>query len=200
MSDRGSFIVVEGIDGCGKSTQVARLAAKRDAVATFEPGATELGQSLRRILLEDAVRPDPIAEALLMASDRAQHVATLIEPTLAAGRDVISDRYAASTLAYQGAGRGLDLLELAELMRFATGGLRPDLTILLDLPVGDAQKRRGGIPDRMESEYTDFFERVRGGYLELAEAGGDSWVVLDATRPIADVSIAVDGALRDRGL
>ena len=200
MSDRGSFIVVEGIDGCGKSTQVARLAAKRDAVATFEPGATELGQSLRRILLEDAVRPDPIAEALLMASDRAQHVATLIEPTLAAGRDVISDRYAASTLAYQGAGRGLDRLELAELMRFATGGLRPDLTILLDLPVGDAQKRRGGIPDRMESEHTDFFERVRGGYLELAEAGGDSWVVLDATRPIADVSVAVDGALRDRGL
>lgn len=200
MSDRGSFIVVEGIDGCGKSTQVARLAAKRDAVATFEPGATELGQSLRRILLEGAVRPDPIAEALLMASDRAQHVAMLIEPTLAAGRDVISDRYAASTLAYQGAGRGLDRLDLAELMRFATGGLRPDLTILLDLPVEDAQKRRGGVPDRMESEHTDFFERVRGGYLELAEAGGDSWVVLDATRPIADVSVAVDGALRDRGL
>ena len=200
MSDRGSFIVVEGIDGCGKSTQVARLAAKRDAVATFEPGATELGQSLLRILLEGAVRPDPIAEALLMASDRAQHVAMLIEPTLAAGRDVISDRYAASTLAYQGAGRGLDRLDLAELMRFATGGLRPDLTILLDLPVEDAQKRRGGVPDRMESEHTDFFERVRGGYLELAEAGGDSWVVLDATRPIADVSVAVDGALRDRGL
>jgi len=200
VSPRGAFLVVEGIDGCGKSTQVRRLATARDAVATFEPGATTLGSSLRALLLEDADRPVPVAEALLMAADRAQHVASVIEPALERGSDVISDRYASSTLAYQGYGRGLDLLVLGDLMALATGGLRPDLTILLDLPVGDAAARRTGSPDRMEAEHEEFFERVRQGYLDMAANDPSRWVVIDATAPLADVTAAVDEAIVERGL
>jgi len=200
VSSRGSFLVVEGIDGCGKSTQVRRLATARDAVATFEPGATTLGSSLRALLLEDADRPVPVAEALLMAADRAQHVASVIEPALERGSDVVSDRYASSTLAYQGYGRGLDLLVLGDLMALATGGLRPDLTVLLDLPVGDAAARRTGSPDRMEAEHEEFFERVRQGYLDMAANDPSRWVVIDATAPLADVTSAVDEAIVERGL
>lgn len=200
MSPRGTFLVVEGIDGCGKSTQVRRLAAARDAVATFEPGATRLGASLRSLLLEDDDRPVPVAEALLMAADRAQHVASVIEPALHGGSDVISDRYASSTLAYQGYGRGLDLGVLDELMTLATGGLQPDLTLLLDLPVDVAASRRTGKPDRMEAEQQEFFERVRQGYKDLASKDPVGWVVIDATTPLAEVTAAVDEAILERGL
>ncbi len=135
-----------------------------------------------------------------MAADRAQHVASVIEPALHGGSDVISDRYASSTLAYQGYGRGLDLGVLDELMTLATGGLQPDLTLLLDLPVDVAASRRTGKPDRMEAEQQEFFERVRQGYKDLASKDPVGWVVIDATTPLAEVTAAVDEAILERGL
>jgi dTMP kinase len=192
---RGRLIALEGIDGCGKSTQARILADRLDAVLTFEPGATPLGASLRTLLLDrDGAAVSPRAEALLMAADRAQHVAEVVVPALEAGRWVVTDRYAASTLAYQGSGRGLDRGELAALVAWATGDLRPDLTVLLDLPVEVATRRRGGEDDRMEGEGHAFQQRVADGYRELAAAGGDGWLVVDATGPVESIaSIIRDG-------
>ena len=180
---RGRLVVLEGIDGCGKSTQVRLLADRLDAVATFEPGATVLGASLRTLLLDPGGDPPAErAEALLMAADRAQHVARVVAPALEAGRWVVSDRFAASTLAYQGFGRGLDLDDLRALVGWATGGLHPDLTVLLDLPVEVAAARRaGGADDRMEAEGLAFQQRVADGYRALAAERGPAWLVLDAT-------------------
>jgi len=186
---RGRLIALEGIDGCGKSTQVRILAERLDAVATFEPGATALGSSLRALLLD----PDraPVAdrtEALLMAADRAQHLADVIVPALDAGRWVVTDRFSASTLAYQGYGRGLDLARLGDLVEWATGGLRPDLTVLLDLPVAAAAARRAGVPDRLEAEGDGFLQRVADGFLSLASSAEDPWLIVDATAPVGSVA------------
>lgn len=201
MSDRGRFFVFEGIDGCGKSTQAERLVIERDAFLTFEPGGTELGQSLRTLLLGNGDAPVPIAEALLMAADRAQHVAQVIEPVLDRGIDVVSDRHVASTIAYQGYGRGLDLGVIATLNLLAAQGLVADLTILLDVPVAVAQERRGATqPDRLEALSDGFFERVRAGYLALAASSPEEWVVLDASQGPQAVAHAVDAALAERGL
>ena len=187
---RGRLIALEGIDGCGKSTQVRILAERLGAVSTFEPGATPLGAALRALLLDGGQAPVTTrAEALLMAADRAQHVAEVIEPALVAGRWVVTDRYSASTLAYQGFGRGLDRGELEFLVTWATAGLRPDLTVLLDLPVAVAAGRRhGGVSDRMESETGDFHRRVAGGFRALAADGADPWLVVDATGGIESVA------------
>jgi dTMP kinase len=196
---RGRLVAREGIDGCGKSTQ-ARMLAERlgvastlEPVATFEPGATPLGASLRSLLLgRDGAPVAPRAEALLMAADRAQHVADVIAPALAAGRWVVTDRYSASTLAYQGFGRGLDLAELEELVGWATGGLRPDLTILFDLPVEvAAARRRGDDDDRMEAEGLAFQQRVADGFQSLAGRRTDPWLVVDATEPVEMIAAAV---------
>lgn len=196
MDGRGAFIVLEGIDGSGKSTQVKRIAAARGALATFEPGATELGRQLRAILLDGATQLNPTAEALLMAADRAQHVATVVEPALAAGQDVVSDRFAGSTLAYQGYGRGLDLTQLAELCQLATGGLRPDLVLLMDIdPKAAASRGTQDDGDRFEAG-REFQERVREGFLTLARADA-SWVVVDAAAPLDQLNAAVDGAIAD---
>lgn len=198
-STRGRLVALEGVDGCGKSTQsrllVDRLAATSAVppVATFEPGATPLGGALRRLLLAPDGHPvAPRAEALLMAADRAQHVADVITPALEAGRWVVTDRYSASTLAYQGFGRGLDRGELAELIAWATGGLRPDLTVLFDLPVEVAAARRPGDgDDRMEAEGLAFQQRVADGYLALAAEEADRWLVVDATGPVEKIGAAV---------
>jgi dTMP kinase len=199
---RGRLVALEGIDGCGKSTQARLLAERLGAVSTFEPGATPLGASLRALLLgRDGAPVAPRAEALLMAADRAQHVADVIAPALEAGRWVVTDRYSASTLAYQGFGRGLDRRELDELVGWATGGIRPDLTVLFDLPVAVAAARRSGGDrgtgdDRMEAEGLAFQQRVADGYLALAVEGTDPWLVVDATEPVevvaADVWRAVE--------
>lgn len=194
MADRGRFVVLEGIDGSGKSTQVARIADRLGALATFEPGGTEVGQRLRAILLNGSTPLDVRAEALLMAADRAQHVGTVVEPTLASGRHVVSDRYVGSTLAYQGYGRGLDLGELTQLCDLATGGLEADLVLLMDLDPARAAERGtqdGG--DRFEVG-RDFQGRVRDGFLALA-ATDPRWVVVDASAPIDEVNAAVDLAL-----
>jgi dTMP kinase len=188
---------MEGIDGCGKSTQARILADRLDAVATFEPGATPLGASLRTLLLDrDGAAVSTRAEALLMAADRAQHVGEVIVPALEAGRWVVTDRFAASTLAYQGYGRGLDRGELAGLVEWATGGLRPDLTVLLDVPLDVAAHRRSGEEDRMEGEGRTFQQRVAEGYLELASEANGSWLVVDATGSVESVAEVIWEAVR----
>ena len=194
----GAFIVFEGIDGSGKSTQVRRVAKQLDALATFEPGATVLGQSLRKILLDGSSFLAERAEALLMAADRAQHVAEIVEPALASGRDVVSDRFLGSTLAYQGYGRGLDLEELQQLCNFATGGLTPDLVILMDIdPAVAASRGTQDTADRFEQS-RDFQERVRDGFLELARKS-PAWVLVNAQATRKDLDKAVDAALATMG-
>jgi dTMP kinase len=190
---RGRLIALEGIDGCGKSTQARLLAASLGALLTFEPGDTALGVSLRDLLLRSDGIVSPRAEALLMAADRAQHVEDVVAPALAVGRWVVTDRFSGSTLAYQGYGRGLDLEAIRRVLDVATGGLEPDLTILLDCPVAIARDRRGDratASDRFESD-DGFSERVRAGFLALATAGA-SWGVVDAEGPTGAVARAVD--------
>jgi len=192
---RGRLIALEGIDGCGKSTQARLLAERLGAVSTFEPGATPLGGALRGLVLgRDGAPVSPRTEALLMAADRAQHVAEVIAPALEAGDWVVTDRYSASTLAYQGFGRGLDRRALEGLVEWATGGIRPDLTVLFDLPVEVAAARRRGTgdgEDRMEAEGSAFQRRVADGYLALAAERADPWLVVDATESLETVADAV---------
>ncbi len=195
MTATPRFLVIEGIDGCGKSTQVERLAGRHGWLATREPGGTALGGAIRALLLHGTEAPTPLAEALLMAADRAHHVTTVVRPALEAGTTVLSDRYASSTVAYQGYGHGRDLEQIAAINAIATDGLVPEMTILLDLPVADAAGRRGGDPDRLESLDVAFHERVRSGYLAQAAASPDRWTVIDATQDLAEVSAAVDEAL-----
>ncbi len=194
---RGLFISFEGIDGVGKSTQVKLLAeylgeAGREVTLTREPGGTELGDSIREILLHSKGHIDARAEALLYAADRAQHVALEIEPALAAGCDVITDRYLDSSVAYQGAGRELGHDEVRALSLFAVKGLLPNLTVLLDLSVDQAAARLAGTElDRLESEKAEFFEAVRQGFLSLAAAEPNRWLVLDASLPPAEIAAAI---------
>ncbi|HEY1826309.1 MAG TPA: dTMP kinase [Acidimicrobiales bacterium] len=191
MSERGTFLVFEGVDVSGKSTQARRVADLHDALFTFEPGDTPLGVGLRRLVLDAATAMEPQTEALLMLSDRSHHVDSVIEPALAAGRSVVSDRYFASTLAYQGYGRGVDLALLRSASDLAIGSCRADLTILLDLPIEAVNERRAhDQKDRFESADLSFHERVREGYLELAEHEG--WVVVDAAPSVEVVAAVID--------
>ena len=196
MSVEPRFVSVEGPEGAGKSTVCRWLRDWLEAqglptILTFEPGGTELGQRVRELTLHDVeARPNPWAEALLMCAARAQLVRAVILPALAAGKTVVCDRYADSTLAYQCYGRGLPIEPVRQVLLFATGGLQPDVTILLDLEprLGMARKPGGsGRVDRFESEDEAFHIRVRTGYHELARAQPERWVVIDATRPIAGV-------------
>ena len=193
---RGLFVAFEGGDGCGKSTQARRVAAARGAHFTFEPGDSPLGADLRRWLLDANAPMSPETEALLMLSDRSHHVRSVIEPLRAAGTHVVSDRFAASTLAYQGYGRGVDLADLRAATELAIGSCTPDLTILLDVTPDTANARRE--PDRLdrfESQDPGFHDRVRRGYLEMAAAEPGRWIVIDASGELAEVSRAVDLAL-----
>jgi dTMP kinase len=184
------FISFEGIDGVGKSTQADELeefvrARGFDVVRSFEPGGTELGQEIRHLLLHRKGDVSPRAEALLYAADRSHHVATKIRPALEAGKVVIADRYLDSSVAYQGAGRDLETKEIRDLSLWATNGLLPKLTVLLDLDPETARTRRdetGTEPDRLEREKIDFFAAVRSGYLELAANEPERFLVVDATK------------------
>ncbi len=179
----------EGGEGSGKSTQIARLAARLRArgiepVLTREPGGTPLAEGIRDLLLDPARRCGPLSEAFLMEAARADVVAHVIRPALAAGRVVLCDRYDDSTLAYQGGGRDLNAALLATLNRAATGGLVPDLTLLYDVPPGIGLARRegaAGATNRLDREPPEFHARVRRRYLELAAADPERWVVLDGT-------------------
>ncbi len=195
----GRLVALEGIDGCGKSTQARLLADALGADLTHEPGATPLGAALRAILL-DPSPPAPAlrAEALLMAADRAQHVAELVRPALEAGRWVVTDRFRGSTLAYQGAGRGLVPDQLAALSDWATDGLVPDLSVLVDLEPGAARGRRGDEPDRFERLGPEFHHRVRQGFLAQAAADPGRWAVVDGAAPVDQVAAAVLAAVTAR--
>jgi dTMP kinase len=198
----GRLIALEGIDGCGKSTQARMLAARLGALLTFEPGATALGTSLRTLVLgADQAAVAPPAEALLMAADRAQHVAEVVRPALDGGSWVVTDRYSASMAAYQGYGRGLDLDELDRLSQWATGGLAADLTVLVEVDPALGQARLDGSPgDRMEQQGVGFLDRVATGYRQLADQQSTAWLVVDGSGPIDEVAAAVwDGVQRRLG-
>jgi dTMP kinase len=204
----GRFIVLDGIDGCGKSTQIRHLAHWLPAsglmpstarlICTCEPGGTPLGQSIRKLLLHteaDQV-PSVTAELLLYAADRAQHVDTVIRPALLRGDWVLSDRFAGSTLAYQGYGRGLDRQLITRLESMATTGLEPDLTAWLMVPVEvSLQRRHGEKEDRIEAEGRAFLHRVADGFAVLAEQR--NWSRIDAQQSVSKLSQALEQTLRD---
>ncbi len=200
----GYFISFEGIDGSGKSLMIKKLSAALQergfaVLLTREPGGSDLGRALRKTLLRcDGAAPDIRTETLLFAADRAQHVAQVIRPALAAGQIVLCDRFADSLLAYQGYGRGLALAELQALNRYATAGLSPDLTLLLDLTPAQAQERLRRRHDRMEREKSDFFARVAAGYRTLAQQEPQRIRVIDAARPVKEVYAQVCRALPER--
>jgi dTMP kinase len=195
------FITFEGVDGSGKSTQ-ARLLAEhlrgegRDVVATREPGGTKLGERVREILLGgEAVAP--WTEAALFAAARAQLVTEVIRPALDRGTDVVCDRYLDSSLAYQGLARGLGVERVLELNLLVIGGLLPDRTFLLLVPLDQAAVRRGSDPDRMEREGDDFVGRVDSAYRELAGIFAQRIVTVDATQPPQEVAELIRGHIRD---
>lgn len=203
---RARFVTLEGGEGAGKSTVLARVrdylaAAGIDALLTREPGGSDVGEALRRVLLDPAYRGlCAEAELLLMFAARAQLVREVVLPALAAGRWVISDRYTDASFAYQGGGRGQPESRIAELERWTTDGLRPDLTLLLDLPVAQGLARasaRGGGADRIEQEQTAFFERVRAAYRARAAADPQRFRVIDASLPLAQVLDEVERVLAD---
>jgi dTMP kinase len=199
----GLFIAFEGGEGVGKTTQ-ARLIAiwlreqGFDVVTTHEPGATKIGMRLRALLLDTAhTGMSPQAEALLYAADRAEHVASVIDPSLAKGAVVITDRYIDSSLAYQGAGRGLPTEDIARLNSWATDGRMPDLTVLLDMPPDVGLSRHVRSADRLESEPVEFHRRVRAGFLALSRAEPERYLVLDATLPPEQVSRLIQDRIRE---
>lgn len=203
----GAFIVFEGPEGGGKSTQIDRLvkhlrADGRDVVATREPGGTPIGNAIRELLLgRDDYSMLAETEAFLLSAARAQHVNDVIRPAIANGRVVVSDRFADSTIAYQGGGGGMDRNDLACLQEIATGGLRPDIRILLDLPVESGLARRhrdASSVNRIDRAERSFHERVRATFLELARAEPHAWTIIDALRPIDAVSEDVINAVRTR--
>lgn len=192
----GRLIAFEGADASGKSTQARRLASRLGVELTFQFGATDIGSAIRSILLDPVHETlDDRAEALLVIADKAQHVTEIVAPALARGDTIISDRFTASTTAYQGYGRGLDRDELIGMMRWATHGLEPDLTVLLDVDLEVARQRLGDEIDRIEGAGAEFHTRVREGYLEMAAADPDRWIVIDAGGTVDDVAARVDTAL-----
>ena len=203
MAARGVFITFEGGDGSGKSTQIQSVrdwfeSRGREVIVTREPGGTELGTEIRRLVQNGPEDVDARTEALLYAADRAYHVATVIGPALERGAVVLGDRYIDSSLAYQGAARSLGVDEIASLSAWATRGLYPSLTFLLDLPPEVGARRRTDAPDRMERESMDFHERVRHQYLRLADAEPERIVVIDAVGTVDEVFSEIRGVLVER--
>ncbi len=200
---RGLWITIEGADGVGKGTQVARVAEAlraqgREVLTTREPGGTEIGQQLREIVLHHRGEIAPRAEALLFAADRAQHIATLVEPALEAGTTVVQDRYLDSSVAYQGASRALGADEVRDLSLWATENALPDVTILLDLDPETAAERVAHDErpfDRLEAEGQAFQQRVREAYLEAAAANPERFVVIDASGTPDEVTTRILAAI-----
>jgi dTMP kinase len=198
---RGRFIVFEGGEGSGKSTQAELLATERGALLTRQPGGTELGARIRELLLgspgEAGAALDDRTEALLMAADRAQHVVEVIEPTLESGRDVVCDRYIGSSVAYQGYGRQLDVDIVRAVSGWAAGGLWPDVVVLLQVPPQVAAERIGAARDRIEAAGAEFHRRVAEGFVAQAEDEPDTWVVVDGTGTEDQVHERVLDAVED---
>ncbi|WP_111720571.1 dTMP kinase [Homoserinimonas sp. OAct 916] len=199
MGSRGLFITLEGGDGSGKTTQAELLTEwlvtrGRSVVRTREPGGTEVGDEIREIVLHHRGDIAPRAEALLYAADRAHHIKTKVRPALADGQVVVQDRYLDSSVAYQGAGRVLDAVQVRDLSLWASEGLLPDVTILLDLDPASARTRLDGARtryDRLEAEKLDFHGRVRDAYLALAAAEPERFIVLDASDEPAAIAAAI---------
>jgi len=214
MSEPGRFMTIEGIEGVGKTTQLARLSKTLTDRAiphlvTREPGGTPLAEQIRNLVLTARAEALPdVAELLLMFAARAVHLKNLIEPNLAAGRWVLCDRFTDATYAYQGAGRGLDPGGIGELENLVQGARRPDLTLLLDVPVQVGLQRArqrnasAGLDqsadDRFETQRAEFFERVRGNYLARAAAEPGRMVVIDAALPVDEVAAQINAVLRAR--
>jgi dTMP kinase len=192
----GVFITFEGIDGCGKSTQLRLLTSELRArglnvLTTREPGGTTLGQKLRSALLDVEEQVDPLAELLVFAADRAQHVRTVLRPALAQEQIVFSDRYADATVAYQGSGRGFKPELIQQIVELATDGLTPDLTLLFDLSVADSavrtrRRKAAKRSDRLDSEKVEFHERVREAYLAIAKSNPDRVHTIDAVGSVKE--------------
>lgn len=208
QANRGRFITLEGGEGVGKSTNLALVvewleARGLEVVQTREPGGTPRAEAIRQLLLDPAEGEplDDDAELLLVFAARAQHLARVIRPALARGAWVVCDRFTDATFAYQGGGRGIPAPRIAELETFVQRGLEPDLTLLLDMPIREAQRRlagRGGERDRFERERADFFEAVRAAYLDRAQASPQRFAVIDAARPLAEVGEEIRGVLEER--
>jgi len=201
------FITFEGPEGSGKTTQIRLLVEwlreqGHDVVLTREPGGTDIGNQIRAVVHDPHnTAMDASAEILLYSADRAQHVAQRIRPALAAGKVVISDRYADSTLAYQGYGRRLDMEALRAITAFATGGLTPDLTFYLDITSeeGLRRKQRGGDEwNRLDAESSEFHQRVRAGYLELVTQEPHRWAVIDGNRSVEEVQAEIRARVEER--
>lgn len=204
MPAKGKLITLEGGEGAGKSTVLAAIraqlaAARIDALVTREPGGTETGEAIRQVLLDPQRHGTLSAESelLLMFASRAQLVREVVQPALDAGRWVLSDRFTDASFAYQGGGRGQPFARIAELERWAAAGLKPDLTLLLDLPVdaGLARARGRGPADRIELENIEFFERVRAAYRARAQTEASRFRVIDAGKPLEDVLAQVETAI-----
>ena len=199
---RGKFITFEGVDGSGKSTQLRMLASELlmkgcPVLTTCEPGGTPLGRRLREAFLETEENVAPLAELLLFAADRAQHINFLVKPALEEGKIVISDRYADATFAYQGAGRGFSESTVSQVIELATNGLKPDLTIFFDLPIEKAFLRTNNRSDsgmqknRMDKETADFYERVRDAYLKIAGREPERFRIINAEGSTSEVQSRV---------
>jgi dTMP kinase len=200
MAGGGRLVAIEGSEGAGKSTQASRLAEAIGAMLTREPGGTPLGERLRTLLLEESTGPLAArTELLLMLAQRAEHMEAVIEPALAAGSDVVVDRFTGSTLAYQGYGRGLPLDEVRAACDIAVAGRDADLYVLIDVPLEVGEGRRTAGADRIEKEGQEFHRRVREGFLDEATRRPDLWQVINGDRSpddvAADVLKAVSGAL-----
>jgi dTMP kinase len=199
-----AFVTLEGMEGSGKSTQAARIAAALgpDTVLTREPGGTPVGREIRSLLLDPRWSVVDEAEVLLYFADRAQHVSEVVRPALAEGRSVVSDRYVDTSLAYQGYGRGLPLDALAHVASLATRGLRPDLTLFFEVPIDVGLERIGarGPRDRIEAASRAFHERARAGYDVLMRQEPDRWVVVDGLGTPEEVGARALGVLSSRGL
>jgi len=194
MLGRSLFVVLEGGEGCGKSTQAKLLGRELvqrgiPSLLVHEPGGTPLGEELRKYLKDPRQKLlSPAAELSLIAAARAQLVAEVIKPALEAGKAVICDRFYPSTVAYQGYGRGIDLALIAQLNALVTQGLKPDLVVLLDLPAEEGLRRRGGNDDRFESEPVEFHRRVHEGYHQIADEESGRWLLIDAHLPEAEIA------------
>ncbi|HEX6577925.1 MAG TPA: dTMP kinase [Jiangellaceae bacterium] len=202
----GVFIAFEGGEGAGKSSRAQALAEHveaggREVVLTHEPGGTRAGLRVRNLVLDpSSAGLDPRAETLFYAADRAEHVASVVRPALDRGAVVLTDRYVDSSLAYQGVGRGLGVAAVAAVSAFATGGLVPHLTVVLDVPPSLGRSRLAGPADRLEGESDIFHERVRQAFLDLAAAEPHRYVVVDATLPAAHVDAAILDRVKELGL
>jgi dTMP kinase len=200
MGDPGRLIAFEGVEGSGKSTQLELLrrlldGQGREVVVTREPGGTPAGERVRALLLDPRVELHPRAEALLFAAARAELVETVIRPALERGAVVLCDRYLDSSLAYQGGARGLGLGPVTDVNRFATGGLLPDLVVLLDLDPAAGLRRRGGELDRIEAQDLAFHRRVRQAFCDLAATDPGRFAVVDAAAPVPEVAARVQAAV-----